>query len=304
MGKTSLVLRVLAFAEELNYHKVIINCLQIDSDSLKDLNKFLRCFCTRVAQALNIDPKLDEIWDEEIGSKLSCSFYFKSYLLKQINHPIVLVLEQIDRFFEYPQLAQEFFPLLRSWYEEARRDTDWQKLRLIVVYSTEAYVTLDLNRSPFNVGVPLRLPEFTEQQVEDLAQRYGLNWVKGKESSQLMSLVGGHPSLIRIALYHLTCQNMSLTTLIQEALTNGGIYRYHLWRHWVKLQENNHLAQVYGKVVRADRSISLDPVETYQLESLGVIAYEGDRVIPRCELYRIHFKKQLSTTLETNSIFL
>ncbi|HCF26119.1 MAG TPA: hypothetical protein DEV81_02585 [Cyanobacteria bacterium UBA11049] len=297
MGKSSLVLRLLTFARQQQYHQVKLDCPQIETSSLSDLNLFFRRFCTHVARELNLAPNLEENWDEEIGSKLSCSFYFKNYLLKSLKNPLVLVLEQIDYLFKYPQLIGEFFPLLRSWYEEARRDPVWQRLKLILVYSTEEYVALDINRSPFNIGLPLRLEEFTPQQVKELARRHGLNWSLEHEVSQLMSLVGGHPSLIRMSLYYLCTQTMSLQSLIGEALANGGIYRYHLWRHWVSLQENPTLAENYQKVVTASSCISIPPVETYRLESLGLIAYEGARLKPRCELYRTYFKKQLFTTL-------
>jgi len=265
MGKSSLVLRLLAFAEAQGYRTINLNCNQIDSDCLSDLNKLLRCICLRVAKELGIDPKLNDIWDEEIGCKLSCSLYFQSYLLKQSQSPVVLVLNEVDRFFEHPQIAQEFFALLRSWYEQARQDTNWQKLRLVVVYSTEVYVTLDINRSPFNIGLPIRLVEFTQQQVEDLAQRHGLDWSDGNEATQLMTLLGGHPALIQIALYHLCCREITLQELVQEAIANGGIYRYHLWRHWAILQEKPSLAKAYTELVGAKQNIRLDPVVAYKL---------------------------------------
>ncbi|WP_265273947.1 AAA-like domain-containing protein [Nostoc sp. KVJ3] len=293
MGKTSLVLRLLAFAEMQGYRPVNVNCKQIDTSCLTDLNKLLRSFCWQIAIELGIDPNLDDKWDEEVGCKLSCSLYLQSYLLKQSQSPVVLVLNEIDHFFEYPEIAQEFFGLLRSWYEEARQDINLQKLRLVIVYSTEVYVSLDINRSPFNIGLPIRLPEFTKHQVEYLAQRHGLDWTSNKEVTQLMSLVGGHPALIRIALYYLCCQRTTLEELIQEAIANGGIYRYHLWRHWAILQENSSLVKAYIEVVAAKQSISLNPIDAHKLESLGLIAYEGDRIVPRCELYRAYFKKQL-----------
>ncbi|MCC5644406.1 AAA-like domain-containing protein [Nostoc sp. CHAB 5824] len=293
MGKSSLVLRLLAFAQMQGYRPVNLNCKQIDASCLTDLNKLLRCFCWQIATELGIDPKLDDNWHEEIGCKLSCSLYLQSYLLKQSPSPVVLVLNDVDRFFEYPQIAEEFFALLRSWYEEARQNTNLQKLRLVVVYSTEVYVSLDINRSPFNIGLPIRLPEFTEHQVEYLAQRHGLDWTSSNEVTQLMSLVGGHPALIRIALYYLCCQGITLEELLHEAIANGGIYRYHLWRHWAILQENTSLVKAYVEIVTANQSISLNPVDAHKLESLGLIAYEGDRILPRCQLYRAYFKKQL-----------
>ncbi|GAA6617381.1 hypothetical protein NUACC26_031910 [Scytonema sp. NUACC26] len=294
MGKSSLVLRLLNFAQQQDYHTVKLDCQQIDTLSLHNVNQFLRCFCRQMAKALGIEANLDANWDEEIGIKLSCSFYIKNYLLEQIREPIVLVLEQVDCLFEYPQLAQELFSLLRSWYEEARRDRNWQKLRLVVVYSTEVSVSLDINRSPFNIGLPLCLPEFTQQQVQELAQRHGLNWDSRKEARKLMSLIGGHPALVRSALYHVCCQGMTLDELIAEALANGGVYRHYLWQHWIVLQEKPALIQAYTQLVRSDQSIVLTPIEAYKLHSLGLVAYVGERLIPRCELYRAYFQKQLS----------
>lgn len=294
MGKSSLVLRLLAFARQQEYYTVKLDCDQMDALCFSNLDHFFRCFCWRVATELGIDPQLDTYWDEEIGSKLSCSFYLKNYLLRQIKRPIVIVLERVGRFFEYPQIAQEFFPLLRSWYEEARQDVNWQKLRLVVVYSTEVCVSLDINQSPFNIGLPLRLSEFTQEQVEELANRHGLKWNSGKQAQQLISLVGGHPALIRIALYYLACQGMTLEALVQEAIANGGIYRNHLWRHWEKLQKNPSMARAYTELLITKQSSCLNPIETSKLDSLGLIRFEGDRILPRCQLYHAYFAKQLS----------
>ncbi|BAY14556.1 hypothetical protein NIES21_03130 [Anabaenopsis circularis NIES-21] len=297
MGKSSLVLRLLAFANRKRYRTVNVNCYQIDDHCLTDLNKLLRCLCWKIAQQLDIEPNLDNEWDEEIGYKLSCSFYLQKYILQQSDSPIVLVLSDVDRFFDYPHITQEFFALLRSWCEEARQNQNWQKLRLVVVYSTEQYISLDINRSPFNIGLPIRLNEFTQTQVEDLARKYELDWSPDQESAQLMSLVGGHPALIQLALYHLASCTLTLQDLIREAIANGGIYRHHLWRHWIKLQSNPHLVKTYTELVTQPGSLTLDPVDAYKLESLGLICFEGDRILPRCELYRTYFKKQLYTTM-------
>lgn len=292
MGKSSLVLRLLAFAKEQQYHIAALDCRQLDSSCLTNFNKFLRCFCRSVAQALGIEPQLDYYWDEEVGGKLSCSFYLKTYLLKQIDRPVVLVLNDVDRLFEYPQVAGHFFPLLRSWYEEARHNAILQKLRLVIVYSTQDYSVLDINRSPFNVGLPLRLPELTHSQVHDLAKRYGLDWGMA-EVNQLMVFLGGHPLLTQIAFYHICCQEISLEQLLQQAIARGGIFQAHLWQLWVTLQKNPDLVNALESVVKAEKGISLNPIQAYQLESQGLIAYEGTQVKVRCELYRAYFKQQL-----------
>jgi hypothetical protein len=90
---------------------------------------------------------------------------------------------------------------------------------------------------------------------------------------------------------------MTLQEIIEDAIANGGIYRYHLWRHWIKLQENPRLAKTYAEILAAKQGISLNPIETYKLEGLGLIRFEGDRILPHCELYRAYFAKQLSTII-------
>lgn len=294
MGKSSLILRLLAFANAQKYHTVNLKCNQIDEQCLTNLNQLLRCICWQIATQLNIEPSLDDHWDEEIGCKLSCSLYLQNYILKQCKRPVVLILSDVDRFFEYPHIAHDFFALLRSWCEEARQNLNWHKLRLVVAYSTEQYVSLNINHSPFNIGLPIRLHEFTQQQVEDLARRYGLRWIPKRESARLMSLIGGHPALIQLALYYISSGAMTLTELIQDAIANGGIYRHHLQQHWMKLQINPGLVRVYAELVANKQSVVLDPMDSYKLESIGLIDFEGDRVLPRCELYRTYFAKQFS----------
>lgn len=295
MGKSSLVLRLCAFAQKLGYQTVNLNCYQFDSECLTDLNKLLRRLCWKIATQLGIDPNLKEKWNEEIGYNLSSGFYLENYLLDQCQSPVVLVLNEVDRFFEYPHICHEFFALLRSWCEEARHNPNWQKLRLVMVYSTEEYISMDINLSPFNIGLPIRLNDFTQPQVKDLVRRYSLDSFKAKDFAQLMSLVGGHPALIQISLYYLRSQEMTLQEIIEEAMANGGIYRDHLWRQLIKLQENPRLAKTYAEILAAKQGIYLNPIEAYKLESLGLIRFEGDRILPRYGLYHAYFAKQLST---------
>ncbi|MBP0017068.1 MAG: AAA-like domain-containing protein [Cyanobacteria bacterium SBLK] len=292
MGKSSLLNRVLARAEALGYYRVNVNFQQVDG---VDLDKFLRGFCTQVSRGLNLKPNLDEYWDEDIGSKVNCTCYFQWYLLDNLDRPVVLALNEVNTLFEYPQLAREFLPLLRSWHEEAKQLGVWQKLRLAVVYSTEVYVPLNINQSPFNVGLPLTIPEFIAQQVETLADLHGLDWHAG-QTERLMALVGGHPLLIRLALYHLAHPDpgspKDLEQLLAESATEGGIYREHLRRHWLTLQHNPDLAGAIAAAIATDAPIPLKPILAYRLESLGLVMLQGDTIDIRYELYRRYFRQQ------------
>ncbi|WGV23571.1 AAA-like domain-containing protein [Halotia branconii] len=291
MGKTSLILRTLDYAERHGYYTVSLNLEQTDQAILSNLNRFLRWLCANVASQLDFDAKLDDYWDEDIGSKVSCSLYFRNCLLEQIDSPLVLVLDEAHHIFEYPQVAKDFLPLLRSWYEEAKRLPVWQKLRLIIVHSTEIYVPLQLQQSPFNVGLPVQLTCFSLEQVQQLAQRYGLDWTDGKEAQQLMDMVGGHPALVNIALYHLNRGEITLLQLLETAPTSTGIYVHHLQRHWATLQKQPELAIALGAVISTTEPVLLEPIIAYKLSSMGLIKLANNKATLSCQLYRHYFQR-------------
>jgi DNA-binding Xre family transcriptional regulator len=286
MGKTSLLLRILHSAKQQGYSTVSLNLEQVDQAILGDLNQFLRWLCANIARQLQLKPLLDDYWDEDLGSKISCTAYFQEYLLAQIDTCLILALDEVNQIFEHPQVARDFLPLLRSWYEEAKTLAIWQKLRLIVVHSTEIYVPLQLNQSPFNVGLPIQLNHFRLEEVQQLARCYGLDWSDGVEARQLMTLVGGHPALVHAAIYHLSSGELTLAQLIETAPTSTGIYHHHLQRHWVTLTEQPELASALNRVMSATEAVELAPILAHKLNSLGLITRSGDRSIPSCELYR------------------
>jgi AAA-like domain len=215
--------------------------------------------------------------------------------LKTIDPALVLAFDEVNRLFEHPELAMDFLPLLRSWYEDASEFAIWQKLRLVVVHSTEAYIPLNIHQSPFNVGLPIRLPEFTLEQVQDLALRHGLAWAEThaglEDLRSLLKMIGGHPYLVRLALYALR-QQLSLDQLLQEAPTPAGIYSEHLRHQLQDLQEHPELAIAFQKILCATPE-HLEAITIYKLESLGLIKIHGNEASPSRELYRLYFQNQL-----------
>ena len=292
MGKTSLLLRNLDYADSLGYNIISLNLEQAEDSILNNLNLFLRWLCANISQQLRRKPNLDEYWDEDLGSTISCTLYLQDYILESLDNPIVLALDDVNQIFEHPQVAKDFLPLLRSWYEEGKRLPVWQKLRLIVVHSTEIYVPLELNQSPFNVGLPIQLGDFNLGEIEQLAQRYGLEWSEEKEAKTLMSLVGGHPALVNLALYHLSREEISLSQLLETAPTATGIYAHHLQRHLATLEKQPELIQALDRVLSVSEPVFLAPIHSYKLASMGLIKLSGDKAIAPCELYRQYFTKK------------
>jgi diguanylate cyclase (GGDEF)-like protein len=291
-GKSSLLLRIIDFAKNQGYQIVNIDFRQADRSIFTSLDKFLRWFCANVTRQLNLEFILDDYWDEDIGSKISCTIYFQIYLLPKIDPPIVLTLEEVNVLFEYQNIAQDFLPLLRSWHDEAKQDNMMQKLRFILVHNTEIYIPLNIHQSPFNIGKPIKLPDFTLEQVHELAQIYGLNWTNNGEAEKLMAMVGGHPYLVRLALYHLANSEISLDKLLKNAPKITGIYHSYLREHLETLQKNPQLCHGLQKVINSQESVKIDHIQAYKLESMGLVKIDGNNCTISCQLYRIYFRSQ------------
>ena len=153
--------------------------------------------------------------------------------------------------------------MLRSWNEEAKSVEIWQSLRLIVVYSTEIYIPLNINQSPFNIGLPIKLPAFTLEQINHLADLYELD-LSISELQTLMDMVAGHPYLIQLAFYHLLQESKSeeseknvkhhLKQILENAPTPTGIYRDHLRSLRANLHNNPDLLAGFKEVLCTDAS--------------------------------------------------
>jgi hypothetical protein len=130
MGKTSLIARILDYGSSQNYHTVRLSLHHAGTQVFEKSDRFLRWFCTNVTGQLGLESRINDYWDEDMGALINSTIYFQGYLLKELSHPIVLALDGVDQLFEYPEVASDFFVLLRSWYEETKDISVWQKLRL------------------------------------------------------------------------------------------------------------------------------------------------------------------------------
>ena len=291
MGKTSLIARILDYGRSQNYHTVRLSLRSAGTQVFASSDRFLRWFCNNVTKQLGLESRLNDYWDEDMGPLINSTIYFQGYILKEISNPIVLTLDGIDQLFQYPELAGDFFVLLRSWYEETKDSSVWQKLRVVIAHSVEVYIPLPTNRSPFNVGLAIELPTFNQEQVQDLAERHGLRITK-LELEQLMKLTGGFPYLIRLPLYQSDRLKMPLLTVLQDATTHTGIYQQHLQYQLWNIQQHPKLTDAFKQVLTAP--IQLEIEVAFKLKSLGLVHLVENQAIVSCELYREYGRNYFS----------
>lgn len=294
MGKTSLLARILHQAAHQGSRVMNLNLQLGNKRVFASTDTFLQWFCASLALELGQVEQIAPCWSlvDLIGSNQCCRLYLEQHLLADPAPPLTLGIDELDRVFEFPEIAEDFLGLLRSLHEEAKRRPLWQKLRLVIVHSTEVYLPLDINKSPFNVGLPVELPEFTAAQIQTLAQRHGLE-ADSTLIGQLMALIGGHPYLARLTLYHLAQGLTTLPELLQSAASDTGIYGEHLRRHWWNLEKYPDLVAGMKQVVSSDRPVPLRAEVAFRLQGMGLIHLMGNEAQIRCQLYLQYLRDRL-----------
>ena len=298
MGKSSLLIRILSQAKQANYRTVTIDLKTIDNVLFQDLDKFLRWFCVNVTRQLKLPNRLDEYWDDLLGSKVNCTQYFQDYILPSVHRPVVLAFNEFNKIFNQNLIVHEFSSLLRFWHEQSKQFPLWGKLRLVIINSIKNFIPLDPNQSPFNVGLPLEILPFTVEQIQDLANRYQLDWIgeRGENNAKiLLELVNGHPYLVRLAFYYLVTNQISLEEL--NDLSGNVIYIYQDYLKAVLfiLQRNSFLLDPLKQLLLGRRTLDIDSAIAYQLESLGLIEFRENRAIISCRLYQYYFGQKLTS---------
>lgn len=292
MGKTSLIYQMMGIACQNGIKSVRVDMQQANKASLNDLETFLRWFCQSVTQQLQLNPNFEDFWFDGQEGKLSCTVYMQEYLLNVVKEPLVIAIDKAHYLFNYPDLASDFFSMLRAWYEYGRVRQRWQKLRLIISHTSDLTLYLPPNQSPFNIGLSLKLPSFTLPQMGDLVKRYELSklGIQNLFSLEpLFDLVEGHPYLLQLAFYWLCSGYLSLRQLLEQASTTEGIYQEHLYHLWLTLKKNKLLQGKFTQVLSSNKPITLDLDSAYRLEALGLVKLQGLQASPRCELYKQYF---------------
>ncbi|MEM9905548.1 MAG: AAA-like domain-containing protein [Cyanobacteria bacterium P01_D01_bin.44] len=293
MGKTMLLQKIMMYAsEQQSYQTAILDFSLVEQEVYSNLDTFLKQFCSNITFQLDLEDKIEELWSSSLGSVYNCHNYFKGYVLKRINSPIILGLEQIHLLFSYPEISSPFFGLLRGFHNERDISLVFQKLRIITTHSQEAALSSNVNQSPFHVGSVFHLREFNESEVQELIRQSGIT-LTVDEVQLLMAMVGGNPHLLWRAISNIAIYKTPLEEILQEAPTEQGVYANHLRRYLLDLQRDQDLLKAYIEVINSAEPIRLDPFISLRLTGMGLTKSIKDKVVVACELYRSYFQKQL-----------
>lgn len=292
MGKSSLLMRAIDTAMKAGKQVAFLDFQLFDQEILRSANTFYHQFCMSLTEQLGIPDRLTEHWQDGSGNIQRCTRYMQNHILKEVGGPLVLAMDEVDRMFD-SEYRSDFFSMLRSWHNNRALPMFriWKQFDLALVTATEPYhLIANLHQSPFNVGEVILLTDFNAEQVHDLNWRHG-SPLTAVQERQLMTLLNGHPYLVRRALYLITSQQLSVETLCEDATADGGPFGDHLRYHLFRIYDKQDLVQGLLQVIR--ENICPDERVTRLLIAAGLVRREEQRVVPRCQVYANYFRERL-----------
>lgn len=292
MGKSSLLMRGLAGAMAAGKRVAYLSLQEFDSSSFSNPDLFFQRFCVTLGDQLGLANHVDAYWQKPMGSSQRCGLYMSGHILRALEASLVLGLDEVETLFEIP-FGTDFFGMLRSWHNNRALPTTpvWKKLSIVLVTSTEPFLFIkNLTQSPFNVGQTVELGDFTAAQVAELNQRHG-SPLSAQQEQELFALLGGHPYLVRKALYLVASGSMRVADLFTQAAEDRGSFGDHLRHLLFRLGSQPQLKAGLREVLQRNVCPSEDVF--IRLRSAGLVRQEGTAVLPRCELYRRYFRERL-----------
>lgn len=289
-GKSSMLGRALAAGLQAGRKVAFIDFQEFDEPVLQDADQLYYQFAFRVEDALQLtDSQLDQYWSNPLGPKQKCGRFFERRILPACGDAGLLLLLDDAHELLGSRASTEFFSMLRSWHNSRVRQPVWRRFALVMAISTEpALLITDDNQSPFNVGTPIRLADFTYADTERINQSHHAGLTR-PQLDQIHALLRGHPYLTRRAFYLIGTRRCDFDTLMQSADLDTGPFGDHLRALLTRLILKAEL----GPAIRATLNGSV-PDERTRLRLIGGGVFsEGEqgRLVVRNQLYDRYFRR-------------
>lgn len=284
IGKSSLLIRVINTAAKYDKHTLYLDFQMLEKSSYQDADIFFRQFAAMLSYKLGLENRTGEYWSQPLSNLMRCSDYVEYYILKTLDRPLLLAMDEVEHIFGSP-VQSSFFSMLRAWHNNRATNPAWKQCDLALVTSTEPYAFIeDLNQSPFNVGVRLSLSDFTLDQVDRLNEMHG-SILSGQDAQRLYELTHGHPYLTRRALYLVASYQVAPDYLFAKATDLDGPFGDHLRNLFYRLSGRDDLVRGLREIIRHQRCN--DQLVYFRLSGAGLVVHGASihQVSIRCPLY-------------------
>jgi hypothetical protein len=268
-GKTSLIH---ALRRDPALDGCIVIFLDMSSISVSSMEEWYPEICSKLAERLpeytnGVDPK-------QVKRASQWRGFLKQIACRAAQEQKVLIIALDETATVKFENSDGFFAVLREIYNarDSEPEFDWVTFLLVGAFSPQDLIS-DIRVSPFNISVRVHLEDFSQDEVYNLAVRYGLNEKEAKEiSREVHKWTDGQPYLVQALLYQLSKPES------HAMVESGGITFAQAVEICVRelIQEDiNHLRPMRDRL-----RIMLGELPIIYTELLGILAGEQPEFFP------------------------
>lgn len=204
-GKSSLVARTLVKLKEHGVQTVKLDLQRIGANVTPE--QWYAGLLAGIGQELGCTPRLFEHWaaHQTLGPLARWLAAIETVALPDLEHPLVIFVDEVDFVRALPFPTDEFFGGIRDCYNRRTNDPNFTRLTFCLVgVATPSQLVRNPEITPFNIGLRLELSDFTREETQGYAA--ALN-APNRDGQALLERVhhwvNGHPYLTQLLCSHL-----------------------------------------------------------------------------------------------------
>ena len=277
MGKSSLRVHTMGHLVKKGYRCAAIDVTLIGSEKLT-VEQWYAGVARALLSGLDLDRELDlrSWWRERtfLSPVQRLGELIDEIVLERVSQPIAIFVDEIDMVLGLDFKLDDFFALIRSFYNKRADDHRYAKLSVILLgVATPTDLIQDRTRTPFNIGHAIPMTGFRYTEARTLTR--GLTGFENPDLilKAIMTWTGGQPFLSQ-KLCRLARQVESRPVAGRERDWVKGLVRDRVIDKWRARDEPEHLKTIEARILRSPRRHELLALYRQILERSGVAAVE------------------------------
>ncbi|MDQ1354724.1 MAG: hypothetical protein QG657_5033, partial [Acidobacteriota bacterium] len=199
MGKSSLMARTAGRLKKEGVRTAILDLTQIGTEQEKQsAGQWYYGIAYRIVKELGIAVNLSDWWGErgKLPALQRLTEFFGDVVLAGTKEPVVIFVDEIDTTIGL-RFSDDFFAAVRACYNARATQPEYRRLSFVLLgVATPSQLIKDARRTPFNIGHPIELTDFTYEEALPLAQCLAADRGQGEEAlKRILYWSGGHPYL-------------------------------------------------------------------------------------------------------------
>ncbi|MDF5713885.1 MAG: AAA-like domain-containing protein, partial [Rhizonema sp. NSF051] len=287
MGKSSLGVRTRQQLQNDGIASAFVDLTEFGSENDTTREKWYWSLIDSLLSAFQLWEQFDlESWwqkREYLPLAKRFSEFIEKILLKKIDQPIVIFLDEIDSILGLEYCLDDFFALIRYFYNQRAINPELKRLTFVLLgVATPSDLIKDRTKTPFNIGMGIELQGFQLTEVQPLVE--GLQ-KKADDTQSVMKEIlrwtGGQPFLTQ-NLCQLVSQIDFRLTVGNERQQIEEIVRAKIVNNWESQDNPPHLKTIKDRIVE-DEKYQINLLETYR-QILEKDEFQANKIQPEIVL--------------------